>query len=432
MKRSNGMFSISRGELIKYLILIVSGIVGIGCCEIVDQVRVHLIAIWAFTAITIILSGLDLLHPYFWFPLFFSLYSTANAILYAMGLSTRISTYSSNQIVLPFIGLLVALLVIGPRKRKIEFKEDALQENKTLDVVLYIIVFVVITSSFILRSRGYSSKVVMRREGDLIYKYGVHIVRFMTIFALICSARNLSLGRKRVIVKILLSGMAALIFTLFTGERDVVFRFGYTFLLLLVAYKIVKPHHLIAIAPVGIVVMSFSVFIKYYFVRGAFRSGSGNLIYDFLTSDFSAAGGNLQKLLDQPWTKGCQGIKLLFTELFSPILIGVKTVNPTSWFSANVYSTSYSRAFTLVGTGYIIAGTIGVIIVFFIVGLIIKFFYKRANRSIYWLASYIYMSSVVIFSFRQSLQSLTDSMLKHVALGVILSIIIDKMKVKMK
>ncbi len=382
--------------------------------------------IWTFTAITIAMSGLDIMHPYFWFPLFASLYGTANAIIIAEGYATRIQSYSREQVLLPFIGLVAAVLAIGPDKYKIEFKKNNTIENKTLDSVLNIIVFVVIIGSFILHARGYASKVIMRREGDLIYKFGVHVVRFMTLFSLICVARNFTLGMRRAFFKIAITGTAALIFTLFTGERDVFFRFGFTMLLLLVAYKVIKPRHLVIIVPFVILVMAGSTYFKNYFVRGVYGYSTGNLLNDFLGSDFSAPGGNLQKVIENSWTKGCQGMKLLFTELFGPFLIGVRTFSPTAWFGTYVYQTSYGRAFTLVGTGYIMAGTVGVIIVFAVVGVIVRFFYARASRNVYWLTSYIYVASSVIFSFRQSLQTVTDSILKHVIFGILLAMLIDK------
>ena len=151
------------------------------------------------------------------------------------------------------------------------------------------------------------------------------------------------------------------------------------------------------------------------------------MIYDFLASDFTAAGRNFQYLLDRSWTKGALGLKTFWTELLNPLLVGISKVNPDHWFNYEVHTGLYKGyAFTLVGTGYAIAGMIGIILVFITVGILIRIFYRKSKKSLMWLVSYIYLSSTVIFSFRQSLQTITGSMVEHVGVAILFCIIIDK------
>ena len=83
-------------------------------------------------------------------------------------------------------------------------------------------------------------------------------------------------------------------------------------------------------------------------------------------------------------------------------------------------------AFTLVGTGYAIAGLAGVIAIFITVGLIVKFFYNHSADSLYWQSSYIYLSSAVVFSFRQSLQTISNSIIRYIILAVLICWIMDR------
>lgn len=417
-------------ELRQYCIIIASAVIALSLFSITSNLTHHVAIMWGVTIVAVLVSGFDLLHPYFWFSLFFTLYSTANAILWNAGL--RVGGYDKLQIFYPLCALLVVLLIVGPRKLP---KQDIISCDKvlnstTLRYVIIILTILLVLFSLILHMRGYSSKVDMRSAGDLFYRFGNLFARFLTIFALLYIGKMLSSHERSAWKLIAFCGIAMLLFTLFTSERDVVFRYAYTILLLLFAYGIIKPKHLVIIFPVAILAMVFSVVIKSFFLRSVINTGSGNILYDFLSSDFTAAGGNLQFLLENSWTKGALGIKTYFTELLDPFLIGIQIPSPDHWFNYEVHTGLYKGyAFTLVGTGYAIAGFFGILLVFITVGIMVRVFYRRCSNSLIWLASYIYLTSTIIFSFRQSLQTITGSMVDHVGLAVVFCIIIDRYRI---
>lgn len=421
------MLVVSKDVAIKYMAVLAAsalcifGIIETGDCGI------HLIFIWMLTAVAVICSGFDLMHPYFWFSVFFSLYSTAYAIIWRTGLMSGI--YSKEQLLYPAIALSIVLLIVGPKKvindEKAVLKKS--MENSTVNYIIIAFALLTVLISLIVYSRDYSSKTQMQKAGDPFYRVGIHLVRFMTFFAVLYASKLLIKKDRKAWGLLALCGFATLVFTLITSERDVVFRFGYTILLLLFCYKVIKPKHLIFVFPLAGAVMAFSTVIKHYFLRGILHTGSGNLFYDFLSSDFTAAGRNLQYLLSRTGTEGVLGWKTFFTELFYPLLIGIKKINPDYWFNNEVHTGSFKGyAFTLVGTGYAIAGLAGVIAIFITVGLIVKFFYNHSADSLYWQSSYIYLSSAVVFSFRQSLQTISNSIIRYIILAVLICWIMDR------
>ena len=207
---------------------------------------------WAFALIACILCGFNFFHPYFWFSIFFTLYSTANAILWEAGV--RSGNYTKEQILYPVIALTVVLIVIGTKKNdniyeNREVVNDVKQDDeRILKWVIIICALAAILVSFILRARGYTSKVDMRRSGDVFFRYAVHIVRFMTLFVILYVGKVFDRHGFVPWNIIIVGGIGALVFTLFTSERDVIFRFGYTVVLLLFAEKVLKPRHIPIVA----------------------------------------------------------------------------------------------------------------------------------------------------------------------------------------
>lgn len=431
--KKNRDFVINRNDLTKTLLISVIGFGILIIFQITRNPAIHITMMWILTIIAIVMVDFDFYHPYFWFSLFFTLYSTANAILWNAGI--RSGNYSKEQVLYPIIALVIVLLIIGPKritKEKLENCPNIIRNNTIVKVIKILAVLTVIFS-VILYMRGYSSKIQMKNQGDLIYRFGVQIVRFLTVFVLFYVGKMLATKERYSWKLIILCGMATLIFTLFTSERDVVFRYGLTIIMLLFAYDVVKKRHLLFVFPLAVLAMVISVIIKAFFLRGTLNTGTGNIIYDFLSSDFTAAGRNFQYLLDRPWTNGALGLKTFWTELLNPLLVGISKVNPDRWFNYEVHTGGYKGyAFTLVGTGYAVSGFFGIVLIFIVVGLLVKHFYRKSATNNYWMAAYIYLSSIVIFSFRQSLQTITGSLVKHILLSVIICMVLDRFKVTFK
>lgn len=427
---SNGRIKVSKDNLRGLVLILFTGLISVFIIILTNNVLLHVISMWAIAVVAILIARFDFLHPYSWYSLFFTLYSTSNAILWNAGL--RDGGYNRWQILYPVFALIIVLLIVEPIKVE---KADSIEPNRiiqgnVLKLVIFILTVLLLLFSIILHYRGYSSKEEMKAAGDLFFRFGNLFARYLTIFVLLYIGKMMSNNNHNSWKLIIFCGLSTLLFTLFTSERDVFFRFCYTILILLIAYSFIKPKHLIIVFPCAILGMVISVIIKSYFLRSNINIGTGNILYDFLSSDFSAAGGNLQYLLENSWTKGALGIRTYFTELLNPFIIGFSIPSPDHWFNYEVHTGLYKGfAFTLVGTGYAIDGLFGVFLIFITVGLLIRLFYRNSNNSLVWLVSYIYLSSTIIFSFRQSLQTITNSMVVHIGIAILFCILVDRFRI---
>src|SRR5699024_1311419 len=140
-------------------------------------------------------------------------------------------------------------------------------------------------------------------------------------------------------------------------------------------------------------------------VNGALKEDLANrdFIHNFLNSDFSAAGSNFQLLLNNSWTEGYFGFKLIFNDIIQGIVPFVSKGNVGVWFNDTFHYNSYSRAFTLVGEGYVVGGIYGVIILFLLLSFIIRYLYKSSVKNAYCMSMYIYSIPTIILTFRSSL-----------------------------
>ena len=318
-------------------------------------------------------------------------------------------------------------MVVGPKRVNIKYyplRQIELDKTKSRYIIL-LFCFLVVICSLILNLRGYTSKVYMKEANDLFYRVGVHLVRFLTMFLLIHLCYIYENKKNNAVPITILTGIVLLLFSLFTGERDVIFRFAFIFMLLLFAFQKVKRRHIFLFIPIGVVFMIGSVYLKYYFTSGVLNEDfieEGNVLTQFLSTDFSAAGRNLQYLLINNWTEASQGWQLLFTETITPLFPSGIFLNPDRWFNTQVHNGNYTGyAFTLVGTGYIICGYLGVIAIFIIIGILARCLYRRSLKDLYNMAFYLFMISTIIFSFRQSLSTVFSGMIKVGFVSIILS-----------
>lgn len=424
---------LSRKNVSSYLILCVTGLFSVLLISLVNNPLVHILTMWCVCVVATFIVKFDLMHPYVWFSLIFSLYSTGYAILYVM--QSRNYGYDYRNVLFSVVALMVVLFIVGPQRnlqiKNIQYKDDV--DYKYLSWVICALTALTILSSLILLSRGYSGKKEMQEANDMFYRFGVYFVRFLTFFLLLRMYNLHSLG-KRYRFLIVSSMIAIVLFGLCTGERDVYIRFFVVFMFYLYSINKIKKRHFILLIPLCAGVLVLSVGFKYYFSQGVDSEYfTGNLLETILNSDFYSAGQNLQYLLDRPWTKGHFGFKTLLTEIFYPILPSNMKVNLDYWFNYEVHVNEWhGYAFTLVGTGYVIAGIIGVIAVFAIVGLIIKAVYKRAGRSILSQTIYLYSITIVMISCRGTLSSYGNGFLKEILVACIFKYVMDVLLIRRK
>ena len=400
-----------------------------------DNKIVHLIIVWGIAAYAAAIVRFDLIHPYCWFSFTFALYNTAYTMLNVFGYD-RSAGYSTLNSIYTVIALGIVLLIVGPVKiNSYQRIRNKIRVNFTLNNIIFQI-FAVMTIVFaiILLVRGYSGKSEMIQERDIFFRLGVNIIRWMMVLMVIQMVSYQCSDIKKNSKYILVTLISALLMGLFTGERDIIFRAILLIVLVLFYYKKIGRKHLFILIPLGISIMIASVFLKYRFLRGYSNTAylnSGNWIYLFLTSDFSATGRNTQYLLNNAWTNGYFGIELLFNEFFRGIIPFVSFINPSAWYNYDVYPGSFKgQAFTYVGFGHVIGGVLGVILVFILLGFFVRYVYRKSEKNIYSLVFYLYSITIVSGCYRQTLNTIVNISLKSVLIMILFSKILSKVSIK--
>ena len=400
-----------------------------------DAPAVHVAAVWGVVLVAAAVVRLDMVHPYCWFSMAFALYNTAYTILYIMGDDTS-AGYSSMNAVYTVVAMGVVLLIVGADSVDASVPLERRRElNSTYNDLFFWLFFAVsVMFAFILHRRGYSGKKAMQAAGDIYYTLGVHVVRWMMVMMVIQLCSDRCRNRLRTFILLGAAMGAALLMSMYTGERDIIFRAVLLGMVLLFYYGIIKRRHIILLIPIGAGIMIASVYFKYFFLTGVGNDAyldAGGLLYRFLRTDFHATGRNTQHLLNYAWTRGYWGLKIFFSEFFRGIVPGVSFVNPSTWYNNEVYPGSFKgQAFTMVGFGHSIAGLWGVLLVFAVLGLFIRYTYDHSRRSIYSLAYYLYSISIVTGCYRATLNTVVNMSLKAVLLMVLLSRFFGEVRVK--
>lgn len=107
---------IKKDILIKYIVIILSFMAIEVLIMSTDGILIHILGLVAFSAVAIIMSDLDLMHPYTWFSAFFCLYSIGFPILTYLGKENLRAAYSKELMVIQLLAFFVILFCIGPQK----------------------------------------------------------------------------------------------------------------------------------------------------------------------------------------------------------------------------------------------------------------------------------------------------------------------------
>ncbi len=398
--------------LVEYLILLFMVFITNIALLTSDNPTVHVLFFWMTTIVAIFICRFDITHPYFWFTAAYTLYSTAYPLIFIMGYPLEVR-YTEENLLYSFLGMAILLFILGINSTDQNYislnKDNRYKINfhskKIISLIIILLCLVLFASLIYVASSSYTHKNDMLGDRNIFFISGVYATRFLTVFVSLYVLLFIKSYKKNTAFLVLLTTVLIVSFSMFTGDRDAMYRFLIVLLLSLFIVGKINKKHIIILIPTGILFMVLSRYLKYFFVDGSINTNltDQNLLYNFLTSDFHAAGQNLQVLINNPWTRGFHDLTLIVEDFLSAILPSSFFFNVGTWFNNIFYPNSYSRAFTLVGEGYVIAGGLGVIVVFSILGLTIKFLFNQAQNNVYWLVIYLYSIPTIISSFRSTL-----------------------------
>lgn len=435
----------SKKNLINYIYLFSTIVFSFGVILIFNEPVLHIVAFWLVVFVSICIAKVEITHPLVWFSGSFALYSTSHALLYILDYPS-IQGYSKENILIPFIGLVIVVIIIGvkqypsPNFHTLEKLTILKEKNnkKLLEFILVILILVLFVSVISISITPFNHKNDLLSNNNIFFTLGMYSTRFISFFCCFYILLFIDLDRKKTKFFIITSAVLIIALSLFTGERDAMLRYLVIIFMTLFFLKKINRKFIIILIPVGMIFLTLSVYLKYFFVQGVVneRVEESSFVYNFLTADFNAAGENLQVLLNNSWTESLYDFSLIGIDIVSPFFPSGVFFNVGLWFNNTFYPNSYSRAFTLVGEGYVIAGILGVMIIFVILSFLLKLLYSNHNRSIYWLVVYIYAIPTVILSFRSTLGTVFNDLsriaLFSLVIHAVLLMIINNKKLEKK
>ena len=381
-----------------------------------DSVPVQIIAFVFASLVPVAIVKFDIFHPYCWFSAFFCVYSVSYSLLHCMGYSI----YGYNKIILQYelIALLVTLIIISPRKYKYDY--DSIKQKLNVNTgifnrILYIVMaLALIIGAFYIRQTGYVNKRQIYANSGLLMNLVFRIPLVFSILTPFIMVDEYNKKGKIPVRYILVVAFSIAIITFFSGERDFLFRYMLILIFLLFFFGIIKNRHFLILIPAFIVLFPLSAIYKYYFLGGGIAAKVNNgFLYAFLTSDFNSASQNLQYLVSNGDADGMLGFSRLGKDVNS--LFSNSVPSMTSWYNNTFFANSRSgKGFSLVGEGYVIGGVVGIIVVFAIVGLIIKFFYANSQKNIWFFSAYLYFITLMIYSIRGDLSTIYSGILRQI------------------
>ena len=405
---------ISWSPVFKKIALLITGALVWRVIAGTENITVQVVAFTAACVVPILLMKIDVLHPWCWYSAFFCLYSIAYPLLYQMG-ETRFG-FDSVNLQYHLVALYSALLVIPAKSHPYEARRGSrgfVVRTGVLNRIMYVLTVLLLLGGVLYISRrGFSSKGDIYRQTGLVMSviFRIPMVLCVLVPMVVVDAYN---KRKKVSFGgIMLGFVACAALGMLSGERDLLLRFLIILFLLLVFLGVVKRRHFLPIGAALVATLPLSAIYKYYFLarRVSTVKVEKGFLYSFLTSDFHASGQNLQNLIEHTGTEGLFGFRRLLQDLSS---LFTSEISLTSWYNKTYFAGEKSgKGFTLVGEGYLIGGTLGVIALFAVVALAINIMAKMRYRSLWAAMFYIYGIITIVSCFRAALTDIVTGFVR--------------------
>lgn len=394
-----------------------------------DSTLVHIFSFLILPLFAVFIVNFNLFHPYVWFSVFFSLYSLSYPILYFFGYVNKYG-YNKELILLQWLALLVFLLVVTPNdyEKKLAVNPPDVLFNK---ISINLFSLALILSTIVISLKGYTHKNEIYSNGNVFLILSFRLALLLIIIFMYELIYDLSKKEKINMYLILKIFGSITLFTLYTGERDLLFRLIIIFVLILYKYKKINNKALLVLAPIGILGLPLSHMYKYYFltksISSAIEINLRTIFFEFLDGEFVSASRNLQILLnDSDYSQGLFQGKTILND-FIRVLFKTNFTHG-EWFHSRYFSevATTRYGFTLVGQGYINFGYFGVVLIFAMLGFFVRFLYKKSSCSIYSLMIYVYSIPLVIYSIRADIGNIISPFVNHLLISIIMLFFIEK------
>ena len=397
-------------------------------------------------------------HPWVWFTAFFLLYSISHPGLVLLGryeIFHDLYQYDENVAnilryhFIALISFLSGTLLLN-RENDISKEVNLFIKFKKHDNfrdIAWFLLYTLLTLTAIyivgILGSGYTSKIELVNAGNNPFYLRLgSFYNLLTLVGILIILLNFKLRKTKnnyLLISLIIFWTSVSFFV--SGERDHLFRFILVYFVFL--YDLVKKFRL---SSFYFLLVAFLALLPTTQILKGLLLGSKEFVFEkydlstFFNTEFQAAGRNLHHILlakqDIFW-----GQTLLWDlrRAFSSDLLNIEASSTNNWFH-DVFrvhegiQSSTGWGFSLVALGYINFGICGIILIFFLFGLISKYFYLHRFKNIYWYVYYLFYITVAIYSIRQDLAVYISMNLKTVLLPLLIiygmtkfkNILIDK------
>lgn len=379
------------------------------------------------TGSALVLSRLDLLHPYTWYSPFFFLYAVSTPILIWLGVKDDAGSLRET-VTMEWLALCSFLLAIGHlRKGRPSSPKPIAGIDKPARLLL-LAMFAIsgIYVSYILHTGMASKYEIMLSTSPL--------GRLNPAFSVLALAYGIllanSLVRRRIPWGLLFFVIGWHLFSfLITGERGILLRVLWiTLLLVHVLYRRISNRILATVAICGLLLVPVMQELKNVLIRDTPLSVSvASPFVSVLADEFLTGSENLQTVIQNPPPHYYLG-ETLWWDVKQAFLLGflfpsgtgpAPTLRFNEEFFPDVVAQGGGRGFTLVGEGYLNFGATGVVLWFVLLGGFVGYLYRQSARNLVWLTMYIVTMPLVVYITRADFSNLLSQFGKHVALPVV-------------
>jgi len=404
------------------------GILGSGLIILIGhQPQAGVIGLAWLTVSALVLSRLDLLHPYTWYCPFFFLYGASTPILIWLGIKDDIGSLRET-VILEWLALCSFLLAVGHLRRKWPSSPKPIPG---IDKPAWFLLLAMLAISGIYV--GYIWSTGLTSKFEIILSTSL-LGRLNPAFSVLALAYGIlmanSLARKRIPWGLLVLVIAWHLFSfLVTGERAILLRVLWiTFFLVHILYRRIPNRILGIVAICGLLLVPIMQELKNVLIRDAPLSVTlGSPFVNALGDEFLTGSENLQTVIQNPPPHYYLG-ETLWWDVKQAFLPGfllpsgtgpAPTLRFNEEFFPDIVAQGGGRGFTLVGEGYMNFGAAGVVVWFVLLGAFVGYLHKKSTGSLVWLIMYIVTMPLVVYITRADFSNLLSQFGKHVALPVV-------------
>ncbi|MFO1247309.1 MAG: hypothetical protein U1E93_03595 [Alphaproteobacteria bacterium] len=424
----------------------------------------------------------DFLHPIIWFGLAYMLYSDAGPLLGYMGLNPIIwggyqfdlSDYVKAMRVEGLAGiaafLAIGINIVDVRRPLREANEHWKISSFAWPMFLLTLVGSLALVRFIAAS-GFADKFDLIARGGVLTRVSFLFI-FLSTSSVLLIVREASINRRPLIAWLIVAGVSVffILVVLTMGQRNYFFRWVVLLAMLASAYGFrFRLWMMTAGTAVGGLLMAAMNYMKMSLVRSTVAPEDaavvGGMMLNFMTriglvgvtkwtwamwgalftyvalsAEFSTPGTNLALLIGH-WPTGMPpyGPEVLWDELLTSFLPGFLNAVPDRAVAQVVFINMFfpgalemgkGYGCGIVPEGYMIWGTPGAILLLGLVGLIIRWAYRRAATGIISLLFYINVAPIVAFALRADMTSLFSQSWKHAWLPLLVIYFANRLRIQ--